>query len=46
MARVTVENGELRVELEGMHKIWALRRHHYRAAGPRPRSECRSQHRR
>ena len=25
MARVTVENGELRVELEGMHKIWALR---------------------
>jgi hypothetical protein len=25
MARVTVENGQLRVELEGMHKIWALR---------------------
>ena len=25
MARVTVENGELRVELEGMHKIWALK---------------------
>ena len=26
MARVTVENGELRVKLEGLHKIWALRR--------------------
>ncbi len=25
MARVTVENGELRVELEGMHKVWALK---------------------
>jgi hypothetical protein len=25
MARVTVENGELRVELAGLHKIWALR---------------------
>jgi hypothetical protein len=25
MARVTVENGELRVEIEGLHKIWALR---------------------
>jgi hypothetical protein len=25
MTRVTVENNELRVELEGMHKVWALK---------------------
>jgi len=25
VARVTIENNELRVELEGMHKIWTLK---------------------
>ncbi len=25
MARVTIEGGELRVELDGMHKVWALK---------------------
>jgi hypothetical protein len=25
MANVTIEDGQLRVELEGMHKVWALK---------------------